>query len=473
MSRARDMTDLSRLSCTCRALHSIMTSAMPEERRGGETTPKFSRSMAAPRLALHVEREANVATSRTVAVDGDTLRIGSNEANDVVIHDPLVSRFHCRIERGPRAWRLIDQDSTNGTRLSGVAIRDCDLPLSMCRLEIGDSVIVVSEEPSMARIELLDQASFGDLFGVSLPMRRLFATLDRVCASDSNVLIEGASGTGKELVAMEIVKRGPRRRKPFVIVDCGAITPSVLESELFGHVRGAFTGADRDRVGAFEAAEGGTIFLDEIGELPLEMQPKLLRALEAHEIRRVGETRARKIDVRVVAATNRCLEREVNHGRFREDLYFRLSVVTVRVPALRERLEDLELLVPAILDGLGARESSHLFTPELFAEMRRHDWPGNVRELRNHVERTVVLRDNRLSLESSSTQPLDHSSIDLDRSFRDGKEDLIAGYERRYLEALLAWAGGNITKAARKARIDRMSLYRLMQRHDVKPNGGT
>jgi DNA-binding NtrC family response regulator len=452
-----------------------MTSALsgaPIERsarpgQGAETTPKFSRSMAAPRLVLRVEREANVVVARTLTVDGDTLRIGSNAANDVVIDDPLVSRFHCRIERGPRAWRLVDQDSLNGTRISGVTMRDCDLPLSECRLEIGDSVIVVSEEPSAARIELLDQASFGDLYGVSLPMRRLFATLERVCGSGSNVLVEGASGTGKELVAMEIVKRGPRRRMPFVIVDCSAIAPSVLESELFGHVRGAFTGADRDRVGAFEAAEGGTIFLDEIGELPLEMQPKLLRALEAHEIRRVGETKSRKIDVRVVAATNRRLEREVNHGRFREDLYFRLSVVTVRVPALRERLEDLELLVPAILEGLGARESMHLFTPELFAQMRRHDWPGNVRELRNLVERTVVMRDSRIDL-SSSDGPLEASAIDLERSFRDGKEDLIAGYERRYLEALLAWAGGNVTQAARKARIDRMSLYRLMQRHNVK-----
>ena len=174
--------------------------------------------------------------------------------------------------------------------------------------------------------------------------------------------------------------------------------------------------------------------------------------------------------MRVVAATNRCLEREVNHGRFREDLYFRLSVVTVRVPALRERLEDLELLVPAMLEGLGARESAHLFTPEVFADMRRHDWPGNVREVRNFVERMVVLRDTRAGGEAPPPPSID-GSIDLDRSFRDGKEDLISGYERRYLEALLVWAGGNVTKAARKARIDRMSLYRLMQRHDVKPNG--
>jgi DNA-binding NtrC family response regulator len=450
--------------------------------RHAATTPRFSRTVAAPRLVFRVEREAGAVVSRVVTVDGDTVRIGSHEGNQIVVNDPTVSRFHCRIERGPRAWRVIDQDSMNGTRLVGVAIRDADLPLPECKLEIGDSVVVVSEEPSMTRIELLDQASFGDLYGTSMPMRRLFATLDRVCASEANVLVEGASGTGKELVATEIVRRGPRRRQPFVIVDCSSIAPSVLESELFGHVRGAFTGADRDRIGAFESAEGGTIFLDEIGELPLDMQPKLLRALEAHEIRRVGETRSRKIDVRVVAATNRCLEREVNQGRFREDLYFRLSVVTVRVPPLRERLEDLELLVPAILDGLDARGSAHLFTPEVFAEMRRYDWPGNVRELRNYIERTVILRDShreepmprasaaqageRPILLGASREALD--AIDLDRSFRDGKDSLIVDYERRYLHALLEWANGNVTKAARKAKIDRMSLYRLMQRHEVR-----
>jgi DNA-binding NtrC family response regulator len=449
-----------------------MTIAVPV--RGGETARRFSSSIAAPRVTLRIEGAAG---SRTVTldVDGDTVRIGSNAANDVVLEDPLVSRFHCRIERRPNAWRLVDLDSKNGTRISGVAIRDCDLPMPECRVEIGDSVLVVSEAAATTRIELLDQASFGDLYGASLPMRRLFATLERVCSSDANVLIEGASGTGKELVAMEIVRRGPRRRKPFVIVDCSAIAPSVLESELFGHVRGAFTGADRDRVGAFESAEGGTVFLDEIGELPLEMQPKLLRALDAQEIRRVGETRPRRVDVRVVAATNRCLDREVNHGRFREDLYFRLSVVTVRVPPLRERLDDLELLVPAILDALDARASSHLFTPELFAAMRRYDWPGNVRELRNFVERTVVLRDASLSLTGSpgSDAPaVRPSGIDLERSFRDGKEDVVAAYERQYLDALLSWAGGNVARAARKARIDRMSLYRLMQRHGVKPSHG-
>ena len=437
----------------------------------GGTTPRFGRTVVAPRLVFQIVREGGQDVQRTVTAESDAVRIGSHEGNEIVIADATVSRFHCRVERAPRAWRLIDQGSMNGTRVDGVTMRDGDLPLPGCRIEIGDSVIVVGEEPATTKIETLDQASFGDIFGSSLPMRRLFAMLDRVCASEANVLVEGASGTGKELVATEVVRRGPRRRAPFVIVDCSAIAPSVLESELFGHVRGAFTGAERDRIGAFEAAQGGTIFLDEIGELPLEMQPKLLRALEAGEIRRVGETRTRKIDVRVVAATNRCLEREVNQGRFREDLFFRLSVVTLRVPPLKDRLDDIELLVAAILDSLDARHRMPLFTPQLFAEMRRYDWPGNVRELRNFVERTIVMGGAAPADPRSGPAPTSAAaSIDLERSFRDGKEDIIVDYERRYLRELLAWANGNVTKAARKAKIDRMSLYRLMQRHQTTPD---
>ena len=434
----------------------------------GGTTPRFARSVVAPRLVFQIMREGESTTLRTVTAEGDVVRIGSHEANEIQVADPTVSRFHCRIERGARAWRLIDQDSTNGTRIDGVAVRDADLPLPGCRIQLGDSIIVVGEEPATTKIETLDQASFGELYGSSLPMRRLFAMLDRVCASEANVLIEGASGTGKELVATEVVRRGPRRKQPFVIVDCSAIAPSVLESELFGHVRGAFTGAERDRIGAFEAAQSGTIFLDEIGELPLDMQPKLLRALEAQEIRRVGETRTRKIDVRIVAATNRRLEREVNQGRFREDLYFRLSVVTLRVPSLKERLDDIELLVAAILDQLDAGNRKDLFTPPLYAEMKRYDWPGNVRELRNFVERTIVMGGAAHGRPTGDpAEP--RGSVGLERSFRDGKEDTITDYERRYLRELLEWAGGNVTKAARKAKIDRMSLYRLMQRHQTTP----
>jgi DNA-binding NtrC family response regulator len=300
-------------------------------------------------------------------------------------------------------------------------------------------------------------------------MRKLFGLLQKVAPSDINVLIQGESGTGKELVANEIVQRGPRADKSFVVVDCGAISPNLVESELFGHVRGSFTGADRDRVGAFEAADGGTVLLDEVGELPVELQPKLLRALESREIRRVGETRTRKVNVRVISATNRQLEREVNRGRFREDLYFRLAVMTVRVPPLRERLEDLLILVRVFLQALGAPDAERLFTPQVLAEMQRHDWPGNVRELRNYVERSVVLEKASPNLRSTAMAPgAGMPPVDIETPFRLAKDAAVDAFERAYLTALLEAAGNNMSKAARMAGMDRMYLHRLAQKHGLR-----
>jgi DNA-binding NtrC family response regulator len=326
---------------------------------------------------------------------------------------------------------------------------------------------------------------FGELHGESLVMRRLFGVLEKVAQSESTVLLEGESGTGKELAATEIVRRGLRGTKPFVVVDCGAISPNLIGSELFGHARGAFTGADRTRIGAFEAADGGTILLDEIGELPLDMQPKLLRAIETREVRRIGENIARRVNVRLIAATNRRLEREVNRGRFREDLFFRLSVVTVRIPALRKRLDDLPLLVKALLEQLNARDAERLFTPDVLADMARYDWPGNVRELRNYIERSVVL-DHTVPASERSLQSLMPSSknsslapaaasslassaaVEPDHPFRAAKERVVADFERRYLEALLKTCDGNISRAARQAQMDRMHLHKLVQRYGLR-----
>ncbi len=435
------------------------------------TLPYGPTAVAIPRLELCVEIEDGRASGRLVTAQGELLRIGSHPSNEVVLADERVSRFHCRLQIGPTGWRVIDAGSLNGTRVQTVRVHDAELPLPG-RIEIGSSVVRVRELETVGEEGVPPSPTFGSLFGGSLPMRRLFALLERVAASESTVLIEGESGTGKEVIATEIVQHGPRADGPLVIVDCGAISPSLVESELFGHARGAFTGADRDRIGAFEAAHGGTLFLDEIGELPLEVQPKLLRALEAREIRRVGETAARKIDARVIAATNRTLEREVNQRRFREDLYFRLSVVTVRVPPLRERLEDLGPLVMLFLRALGAPESQALFGPEVLAEMARHDWPGNVRELRNFVERTVVLRTTgtarRPALPSSEGRA---AAIDLDVPFRAAKEAVVEAFERAYLSALVAWSRGNVSLAARKAGMDRIHLHRLLQRHGVKRDG--
>jgi DNA-binding NtrC family response regulator len=437
-----------------------------------QTLPKSQRqTLVAPRLELKITREAGQPVDRTLILEGDFFRIGSQESNDLVLSDPRVSRFHCRIQRERDGFRVTDSGSRNGTMLSRVRVRDADLPTPECTLELGDSVVQVRELPAVNAVPILDQASFGDLFGQSDAMRKLFGLLDKVSGSDANVLIEGESGTGKELVASEIVRRGARARKPFVVVDCGSISSNLIESELFGHARGAFTGADKDRVGAFEAADGGTVFLDEIGEMPLDMQPKLLRALEAREVRRVGETKSRKVDVRVIAATNRRLDREVNQGRFREDLYFRLSVITVRVPALRERAGDMELLVNVFLDALGARASRHLFTPELLREMEQWEWPGNVRELRNHIERVVVLGTPMSPVPPpTSSDNLETAAlgVDLETPFRDAKEALVADFERRYVTALMDWADGNVSRAARKAKMDRMNLHRLVQRYNLR-----
>ncbi|MEB2310812.1 MAG: sigma 54-interacting transcriptional regulator [Sorangiineae bacterium] len=428
-------------------------------------------ALPVPRLELVVEREAGVPSGRTLVLDGALFRLGSNPSNELALADPRVSRFHCRLTRGESGWALSDAGSLNGTVVNGVRVREAELPLPSCRIELGDSVVRVRELRSTSVESLPERASFGELYGESRAMRHLFAVLDKVAKSDATVLIEGESGTGKELVATELARRGERAERPFLIVDCSSISPSLIESELFGHARGAFTGAEHARVGAFEAADGGTIFLDEIGELPLSMQPKLLRALEAREIRRVGENEARRVDVRVLAATNRRLEREVNHGRFREDLYFRLGVVTVRVPPLRERREDLLLLVRVVLGSLNAEDSLHLFTPAVLADMTRHDWPGNVRELRNYVERTVVLDQ---AAPASTRRPSEAppaaaaSQLTPDVPFKVAKEQVVSAFERRYLEALLSAADGNISRAARLAKMDRMYLYRLLQRYELR-----
>jgi transcriptional regulator with GAF, ATPase, and Fis domain len=435
---------------------------------------------------LRVEREGGAPSERIVVFDGDVCRIGSHASNDLALADPTVSRFHCRLTREASVWRITDTGSLNGTRLGGVRIRDAELEGKDGLLALGDSLVRVEPAAAERRSILPSAPAFGSLVGTSRPMRRLFGVMEKVAPSDINVLIHGESGTGKELVATELVQRSPRCDKPFVVVDCGSIASNLVESELFGHAKGAFTGADRERVGAFEAADGGTVFLDEIGELPLELQPKLLRALEAREIRRLGETRARKVNVRVVSATHRDLEREVNKGRFREDLYFRLAVVTVEVPPLRERLDDLPLLIEGFLRALHLESQQSLFEGAVLDELTRHDWPGNVRELRNYVERSVVLQSAALGSKRSGSgataqagSSASHGGggsgplggIDTKVPFKVAKDQLIEEFERAYLAQLLSECGQNMSRAARTAGVDRMYLHRLVQKHGLRGGG--
>ncbi len=427
-----------------------------------------------PQLELVLEREAGHPVDRRVVLDGDVVRIGSHPSNELVLDDPRVSRFHCQLRLHPRGWRVVDSSSLNGTRLGGFTVRDADITLPSCRIELGDSAVVVQPTSSSLDTSVGSRApTFGGLYGLSSVMRRLFARIDRIAKADGDVLIEGESGTGKELIAAEIVQRSSRKDKPLIIVDCGAIARTLVESELFGHVRGAFTGADKTRLGAFEAANGGTVFLDEIGELPVEMQPKLLRALAAREIRRMGENQARTVDVRVIAATNRRLEDEINRGGFREDLYFRLGVLRIDVPPLRERPEDLPILVGAFLERLGRTDKMAEFTPAMFEDMKGHHWHGNVRELRNFVERFVVFDEREVA--SHATPPSQPSltdaeghAQDLAVPFRQAKDRTIEEFEQAYLKALIGWAHGNVSKAARKANLDRMYLHRLLQKHGIR-----
>lgn len=434
----------------------------------GQTVPSTQDSFVVPRIELLVDRESGATVTRTAVVDSDVVRIGSHPSNDLVIEDPLVSRFHCRLTRQERGWRLTDTGSLNGTRVEGIPVRDADLVFPECRIEVGGSSLRVREAASTVTDSIATGLSCGALYGQSACMRRLFHMISRIARTDAAVLIDGETGTGKELVAAEIVQRSSRRDKPLVVVDCGAISPNLVESELFGHARGAYTGAHQARVGAFEQADGGTVFLDEIGELPLEVQPKLLRALAQREVRRMGENIVRHVDVRVIAATNRQLEREINAGRFREDLYFRLAVVTLHVPPLRERLEDIPLLVSHFLDSMGAADRLGMFTREVLATMERHTWPGNVRELRNHVERTVLAEVLDLDGEAQVPQARANGfKVDVEVPFKTAKEALVTEFERRYLTELLAWAEGNVSKAARKAQLDRMYVHRMLHRYRI------
>jgi transcriptional regulator with GAF, ATPase, and Fis domain len=303
------------------------------------------------------------------------------------------------------------------------------------------------------------------LFGSSAPMKRLFSLIEQVAPTRSTVLLEGETGTGKDLVARAVHARSESRLGPFVIFDAGAVARTLFDSELSGHVAGAFTGAVRDRCGAFESAHGGTLFLDEVGELPLDLQPKLLRVLEAHEAKRVGSNVARKASVRVVAATNRDLREEVRAGRFRADLYFRLAVVRIDVPALRERASDIAPLIERFLGG-----SAPSASPSVLEMLERYRWPGNVRELRNLVERaqavgwdealeSMGLAPRVLSMQPSSQLP-----------FKEAKSKAVDEFERGYLRELMERIGWNVSAAAREANVDRNHLTKLLHKHGLFPS---
>jgi DNA-binding NtrC family response regulator len=330
---------------------------------------------------------------RVVSLEGDALTVGKDRRNDLVIEDPFVSARHLCIERRRGRWRVRDLGSTNGTLLAGVRVTEAELP-DNAPLSLGDAELVL--EP--AGTPPAPPAAFEGLISTDPAMRQLFGLLERVAPSDAAVTILGETGTGKELVARALHRLSHRRERAFIPVNCSAIAESLIESELFGHEKGAFSGADRLRKGAFEEAEGGTIFLDEIGELPLELQPKLLRTLELGEVKRVGASRPLNVDVRIVAATHRDLRAQVRAGKFREDLYYRLCVVPVTVPPLRARRGDVRSLAEHFLARASPRGLALRFTDEALSKLEGHAWPGNVRQLKNVIQRALLFRGEGLAI---------------------------------------------------------------------------
>jgi two-component system response regulator GlrR len=405
---------------------------------------------------------------RELSIDGggSELAIGTAPANAVVLTDPAVSRHHVAITPAPRGHLVRDLGSTNGTTINGVAIERAYLSPGAV-IAIGQSRLRFDPLGGEDRAALSSDPRWGRALGASLAMRRMFAVLPRLAESDATILLEGETGTGKGLFAEAIHEASPRATGPFVVLDCGAIPPTLIESELFGHEKGAFTGAAAARIGGFEAARGGTVFLDEIGELPLDMQPKLLRAIEDRVVKRVGGNEPVRLEIRIVAATNRDLRSEINQGRFRSDLYYRLNTFRLRIPPLRERRDDIALLVAHFYRQLSPGGEPP--PAELIADLVRHDWPGNVRELRAAVERAVLLGDPAVwsALSGDAPAPVEDSRSGEGMSFRAAKERAVAGWERGYVRDLIARHDGNLSRAARAVRMDRNHLRELLRRHGV------
>jgi DNA-binding NtrC family response regulator len=403
-----------------------------------------------------------------------TLLLGKQPGSDVVIDAPGVSRYHLEIRAEPDAVLVRDVGSKNGTYYNGARITEVRLGAgAILRVGGPTGTEIAVELASQPLIPPSSKQRFGPLIGESAGMRSIFTMLERTAPSAATILIHGETGTGKELVAQAVHEASPRASKPFVVVDCGAIPHTLIESELFGHRKGSFTDAHADRIGAFESADGGTLFLDEIGELPVDLQPKLLRAVESRAIQRVGDTARRPIDVRLVAATNRNLETEVEAGRFRRDLYFRLAVVTIRIPPLRDRGRDVILLAQHILTQLGQPDAID-FSGPMGDTLLAYVWPGNVRELRNALERAIHLgEEHALAGVSTGTPGRDTAAMSAspqeiaDLPFKEAKEKLVVTFERAYVERLMSRHAGNISAASREAGIDRNYLYRLLKKHGL------
>ena len=406
----------------------------------------------------------------------EEITVGSLAASDLPLTDTSVSRYHLRIATSVRGFVITDLDSTNGTYLGSLRLGEVTASDAVT-LRLGDTELRLTPLTEEQEVPLHTSDALGPMVGRSPQMRALFAQVGPVAASDATVLLGGETGTGKELLAEQLHADSPRRDHPFIVVDCAAIPDTLIESELFGHTRGSFTGATARRTGALELAQGGTVFLDEVGELSPAAQPRLLRALESRTVKPVGSDRYIKLDVRVIAATNRDLRLAVNKGTFRADLFYRLSVVRLQLPPLRERPEDIELLASRFMTELWQRFAPGSAPPpvgkETVQRLVSHTWPGNVRELRNFMERVAVLAHGSSGVQAElDPEPEDHASVtaSINRSlpYKEAKMRWIDRFEVAYITDVLRRSGGNVAAAARQAGVDRTYLFRLIRKYGIK-----
>jgi DNA-binding NtrC family response regulator len=443
--------------------------------------PKVERPTAtAASYALVVVAGPDVGKSFLIAAGQPTRAlVGTGPACALRLGDRQVSRRHAAFElSGPRL-RLSDLGSTNGTFVQGLALLDLYLTGGEL-VHLGETVIRVDLLSSHERIELPSATRFGRLVGASVEMRKLYPLCERLAAASVPVILEGETGTGKEVLAESLHEMGPRAGGPFVVFDCTAVPPNLVESALFGHERGAFTGATESRRGVFEEAHGGTLLLDEIGDLELSLQAKLLRALERGEVQRVGSNRWIKVDSRVLAATRRDLDREIQAGRFRDDLFFRLAVARIELPPLRRRSGDITVLANHFWKQLAGKGAP--FPVDFAQRLEDYAWPGNVRELHNAVARRVALGDlaaiatSRAIAGESATGSIPPPSgaagrdvidevLGLDLPLPRAREKVVEEFERRYVTRVLAQHGGNVSRASAASGIARRYFQVLKARH--------
>jgi len=418
-----------------------------------------------------------LADGRAFEVGPDPIVIGRDASCAIVLDDKEVSAVHAEVCAVTEGVRLRDLGSTNGVVVGVVRVREASL-IGATTITLGQTTLSFVPKAKQ-RLEVGFSSGFGALVGVSPRMRRVFQILERVAPTELSVLVTGETGTGKELAVRALHDASHRHDQPFIVVDCGSIPPSLAESILFGHEKGSFTGATERRKGALLEASGGTLFLDELGELPVDLQPKLLRALSEGQVRRVGASTLEKIDVRVVAATRRDLGAEMNSGRFRSDLFFRIAQVRVELPALRERLEDIPAVVDKVCQRLGKPDSAATVNAWLQAHMPQRHWPGNVRELVNVVSVVAALADDPGAIEDVLTLTQeDNSTASFAREgsttpYGQARLHALRDFEVAYFSELLRASNGNVSEMARRAGMERHHVRAFLKKHGLgKPAAG-